>query len=162
MICDTEDLKDYNQKMIKETLKSLFARDLDSLANEVESYKDESNIWQIDKGITNSAGNLCLHLLGNLNAFVGAEIGKSDYVRDREFEFSAKDVPRSELLQSVGDTKEVVLSAIDSMNAAKFEEDYPIDVFAHKMTFGYFLIHLTTHLSYHLGQINYHRRLLDE
>lgn len=147
--------------MLKDTLKKLFRRDLEKLRQEIEAYQDESKLWIVDKSIPNSAGNLCLHVVGNLNAFIGAEIGKTGYVRQRDLEFSLKYIPKSELLQKVDDTIVVVENAIDKLKDEQFNEEYPIMVFTEKMSTGYFLIHLTTHLAYHLGQINYHRRLLD-
>lgn len=147
--------------MLKQTLKTLYRRDLEKLRQEIDAYQDENRIWYVEKNIPNSAGNLCLHLIGNLNAFIGAEIGKSGYVRQRELEFSLKDVPKSELLKKIDDTIVVVDAALDTLTDEQFDEEYPIIVFTEKMTTGYFLVHLTTHLTYHLGQINYHRRLLD-
>ena len=80
--------------MIIETLQKLFTRDLNKLKAEIELYRNENNIWRTDKGIANSAGNLCLHLTGNLNAYIGAELGNTGYIRHRELEFSLKDIPR--------------------------------------------------------------------
>lgn len=79
--------------MLIETLKALFERDLDKLIHEIESYQNESNIWITDKEISNSAGNLCLHLMGNINTYIGATIGGTNYVRNRELEFSLKIYP---------------------------------------------------------------------
>jgi len=147
--------------MILETLKTLFNRDLNKLKSEIESYQNESSIWTIDKNISNSAGNLCLHLIGNLNAFIGTEIGKTGYVRNRPLEFSLKDIPKAELIQKIEDTISVVNNALDNLTEADLEAIYPQIVFEKEMTTGFFLVHLSTHLAYHLGQINYHRRLLD-
>jgi uncharacterized damage-inducible protein DinB len=147
--------------MLRETLKTLYRRDLEKLKTEISAYKNEANLWLIENGVTNSAGNLSLHLIGNLNAFIGAEIGKSGYVRQRDLEFLHKNIPRNELLKMIDDTLIAVENAIDSMKDEQFDEEYPLIVFTEKMTTGYFLVHLTTHLAYHLGQINYHRRLLD-
>ncbi|EJL66538.1 DinB family protein [Flavobacterium sp. CF136] len=146
--------------MLIETLKSLFDRDLNKLKLEIESYQNESQIWEIDKNISNSAGNLCLHLIGNLNTYIGAEIGKTGYIRNRELEFSLKDVPRSELIEKIENTILVVNKALDTLTETDLEAIYPLVVFEKEMTTGFFLIHLSTHLAYHLGQINYHRRLL--
>ena len=148
--------------MLRQTIKSLYQRDLEKLKTEISSYQDESKIWSVEKNVTNSAGNLCLHLIGNLNAFIGAEIGKSGYVRQRDLEFSNKNIPRNELAQMIDDTLVAVENAIDSLRDEQFDEEYPLIVFTEKMTTGYFLVHLATHLDYHLGQINYHRRLLDK
>ncbi|WP_264523189.1 MULTISPECIES: DinB family protein [unclassified Flavobacterium] len=146
--------------MLIETLKLLFNRDLNKLKAEIESYPNESQIWAIAPGISNSAGNLCLHLIGNLNTYIGAEIGKTGYIRDRPLEFSLKDVPKSELIGKIENTILVVNTALDSLTEADLEQTYPQIVFEKEMSTGFFLVHLSTHLAYHLGQINYHRRLV--
>ncbi|MGQ7946742.1 DinB family protein [Flavobacterium sp. WC2509] len=147
--------------MLIETLKTLFDRDLNRLRIEIELYTNEENIWKIDKNISNSAGNLCLHLMGNLNTYIGAEIGKTNYIRNRELEFSLKNISKAELIESIEKTKIVVATSLDNLTDKELEREYPILVFDNKTATGYLLIHLTTHLTYHLGQINYHRRLLD-
>lgn len=147
--------------MLIQTLKTLFRRDLERLRHEIDLYKDESKLWYMEKGIANSAGNLCLHLIGNLNTYIGAELGKTGYVRHRELEFSLKDIPKAELLKKIDETMTIVDQALDTVTTEQLEEEYPILVFDNMTSTGYFLVHLTTHLTYHLGQINYHRRLLD-
>lgn len=147
--------------MLTETLKSLFDRDLTRLKLEIASYQNESQIWAIDKNISNSAGNLCLHLIGNINTYIGAEIGKTGYIRNRELEFSLKDITKTELIQKIEDTMLVVRQALDTMTDADLDAVYPLIVFEKEMTTEFFLVHLSTHLAYHLGQITYHRRLLD-
>lgn len=147
--------------MIIESLQSLYQRDLQKLKTEIEAYQHEDSMWEIDKSIANSAGNLCLHLVGNLNHFVGAILGNSGYVRNRELEFSLKNIPRTELIEKVEGTLDVVLKTLGQLNANDLEKEYPLEALGYKMTTEYFLIHLFGHLSYHLGQINYHRRLLD-
>lgn len=146
--------------MLIETLKALFNRDLNKLKIEIESYQSENQLWVIDKNISNSAGNLCLHLIGNINTYIGAELGKTGYIRDRPLEFSLKDIPKSELISKIDATILVVNNALDSLTEADLEAIYPQIVFEKEMTIGYFLVHLSTHLAYHLGQINYHRRLI--
>lgn len=146
--------------MLIETLKSLFNRDLNKLKIEIASYQTENQIWAIDKNISNSAGNLCLHLMGNINTYIGAELGKTGYIRDRPLEFSLKDIPKSELISKIDATILVVNNTLDSLTEADLEAVYPEIVFEKEMTTGYFLVHLSTHLAYHLGQINYHRRLI--
>lgn len=146
--------------MLIETLKSLFNRDLNQLKVEIESYQNESQLWVIDKNISNSGGNLCLHLIGNINTYIGAEIGKTGYIRNRPLEFSLKDIPKSELITKIEDTIIVVNDALDSLTEDDLETIYPQIVFEKEMATGFFLVHLCTHLAYHLGQINYHRRLL--
>jgi len=147
--------------MLTETLIKLFNRDLNKLKNEIQLYSDEANIWKVDKLITNSAGNLCLHLVGNLNHFIGNVLGDSGYVRQRELEFSLKNIPVIEMTKQIDETIVVVEDALNRLTIEDLEKEYKIRVFKETMTTEYFLVHLTTHLEYHLGQINYHRRLLD-
>ncbi|KRB56829.1 DinB family protein [Flavobacterium sp. Root186] len=147
--------------MLIETLKILFNRDLNKLKFEIESYEFEKQIWAVDKNISNSAGNLTLHLIGNINTYIGAEIGKTRYIRNRPLEFSLKDIPKSELIDKIENTIIVVNDVLDILTEADLNSIYPQIVFEKEMTTGFFLVHLATHLAYHVGQINYHRRLLD-
>jgi Protein of unknown function (DUF1572) len=147
--------------MLINILQTLFNRDLNKLEKEVEQYQNEKQLWVIDKGIANSAGNLCLHLIGNLNTYIGKELGGTGYIRNRDLEFSAKNTPQTELLQKIRATKEMVENTLAKLTAADLAKEYPVMVFDKPMTTEYFLVHLATHLAYHLGQINYHRRLLD-
>jgi uncharacterized damage-inducible protein DinB len=147
--------------MVIETLQKIFKRDLEKLKQEIASYRNESNLWKVDKSIANSSGNLCLHLVGNLNAYIGAEIGKTGYVRNRDLEFSLKNIPQAQLVKMIEDTIVVVEDGLSKLNENDLEREYPLLVFKEKTSTGYFLIHLTAHLGYHLGQVNYHRRLLD-
>ena len=147
--------------MLTQTLIKLFTRDLNKLKAEIELYKDETNLWKLHKNISNCAGNLCLHIVGNLNAFIGAELGNTGYIRQRELEFSLKDVPRTELLQQVDDVCIVVTNTLNVLADDDLQKEYKRRVFEDVMTTEFFLVHLLAHLSYHLGQINYHRRLLE-
>lgn len=147
--------------MLIDTVKSLFERDLKKLKSEIESYSNEKNLWRTELDITNSAGNLCLHLIGNLNSFIGTQLGRTNYIRQRELEFSSKDIPRTELVKKIDKTITMVNDTLDKLTADQITNEYPILVFEQKYSIEYFLVHLTTHLAYHLGQINYHRRLLD-
>ena len=147
--------------MMIETLIALFTRDLQRLHREIDLYNDEKNIWIIGEGIANSAGNLCLHLIGNLNTYIGKQIGQTAYVRNRELEFSAKDIPKAELLRKIDETTKVIESSLSKLSQEELDMEYPLLVLDVMTSTEYFLLHLTTHLNYHLGQINYHRRLLD-
>ncbi|PWS27098.1 DinB superfamily protein [Pedobacter yonginense] len=147
--------------MIIQALTDLFTRDLGRLRTEIELYNHEENLWKVEATIANSAGNLCLHIIGNLNTYIGNEIGNTGYVRDRPLEFSLKGIPRVELLQKIDETVVVVSQCLGQLSEADLEREYPIVVLNEATSYLYFLIHLTTHLAYHLGQINYHRRLLD-
>jgi len=147
---------------VKDAILSLLERDLDSLIVEIESYVNEKDLWKLSGGIVNTPGNLCLHIIGNLNHFIGAVLGDTGYIRNREEEFSVKNVKRKTLVSMIIDTREVVRKVLAHLDDRKLVEIFPIQVFREDMTTGYFLIHICTHLSYHLGQINYHRRMLDK
>ena len=148
--------------MVIDSLKTLFDRDLDRLKNELSSYKNESILWEIKKDLENSAGNLSLHIIGNLNHFIGAILGGTGYVRDRDKEFIQKDVPVSDLLTDIDEVKTTIYNTLQGISEEELSEKFPINVFGYEMTKFFFLIHLHSHLSYHLGQINYHRRLIDK
>jgi uncharacterized damage-inducible protein DinB len=148
--------------MLSEILTQIYERDLGKLKDEIGLYEVEADLWKVGGKITNSAGNLCLHMTGNLKHFFGAVLGGSGYVRDRDAEFSTKGVPRAELLESIDETAMIVRSTLEKLSDADFEKTYPIEVFGKPMTTGFFLVHLATHLNWHLGHINYHRRLLSQ
>lgn len=148
--------------MVINSLKKLFDRDLDKLRNELSSYKKESSLWVVKKNITNSGGNLALHIIGNLNHFIGAVLGENGYQRDRDEEFSKKDVPVHDLLQDIDNVKTTIYNTLEGITEEKLHENFPINVFGYEMTTIFFLMHLHSHLTYHLGQINYHRRLTEK
>ena len=147
--------------MIVNSIKSIFIRDLSKLKGEIESYPNENSIWEIRSDINNSAGNLTLHLIGNLNSYIGAELNKTGYIRNRELEFTLKNIPRVQLIQSIEDTISVIENVLDQLSVKDLKKEYPTLIWEKKTSTEYVLIHLTTHLAYHLGQINYHRRLLN-
>ncbi len=147
--------------MVPPVLTTLITRDLQKLNSELELYQQEASIWKVEKNIANSAGNLCLHLVGNLNAYVGAILGKTGYVRDRDAEFALKNIPRKELIQKIEATIEMIQNVLPTVHADALAAEYPVLVLKEKTTTEYFLIHLAVHLGYHLGQVNYHRRLID-
>jgi uncharacterized damage-inducible protein DinB len=147
--------------MLTQTLQKLYVRDLNKLKQELELYVNEAAIWKIEKQIANTAGNLCLHLVGNLNTYIGATLGKTGYIRNRDLEFSQKDVTRNELIQKVEATIRMIEEVLPTVSEATIQQEYPMLVLAEKTSTEYFLVHLAAHLSYHLGQVNYHRRLLD-
>ena len=145
---------------MKNTFIPLFNRDLTRLYKEIEAYTDELILWQNAEGISNPAGNLCLHLIGNLNEYIGRQLGQIPYERNRPLEFSATNIPKKDLLEMILATQKVVEASIKKLKTKQYKEKYPENVLGYDMTVHYFLVHLNGHLNYHLGQINYHRRLL--
>ncbi len=146
--------------MLSNVMAELFARDLDRVKQEISLYSDEALLWSVRGAVSNSPGNLCLHIIGNLNHFVGAVLGGSDYIRQRDREFNDKNVPRFEMLTALDATKLTLDNVLSGLSAEQLEQDYPIELFGKPMTTSWFLVHLHSHLNYHLGQINYHRRLI--
>lgn len=145
---------------MKKIFLEIFDRDINKLRIETNLYEDEKKLWIIEKNIKNSGGNLCLHIIGNLNQFIGGVLGNTGYIRNRDAEFTIKGVSKKELLNSLDETQTIVNNTISSLSEEDFDKLYPIEVFNIKMTTGFFLVHLATHLNYHLGQINYHRRII--
>lgn len=145
-------------------LAMLIDRDLGRLAAQLEAYPDEDSVWRVGGTTKNSAGTLTLHLVGNLEAYVGAVFGATGYVRDRDREFSERDVPRGELLERIARCRSHVAAALANVTDEAMAQAYPGDLpgpFAGWSTHR-FLTHLSGHFMWHLGQIDYHRRLLVE
>ncbi len=140
-------------------LNFLFQRDLDRVIEELKLYTTEENIWKIAGDVKNSAGNLALHLAGNLQQYIGADLGKTGYVRDREFEFAGKNVKRDELIAQFQKTKQVLNDVLPTISEDVLKGPFPGKIPIEATTEG-FLLHLYNHFGYHHGQINYHRRLL--
>jgi|SRR5438128_4380722 len=143
-------------------LGAVLARDLRALRREIEAYPQERDLWRVPPGagITNSGGNLALHLAGNLQYFIGTVLGATGYVRDREAEFARRDVPRAELLREVDSALAAVAQTMARLREQDLAKPYPQPVGGVTLTTGDFLLHLAAHFTYHLGQVDYHRRLL--
>ncbi|MEP7164798.1 MAG: DinB family protein [Ferruginibacter sp.] len=147
---------------MKKTLIQIYERDILKFKDEISKYKDERTLWITAAGIRNSAGNLCLHLVGNLNHFIGAVLGKNGYQRERDKEFSLKDIPADELMNMIDRTRQVVVDTLSAISEKDLALDFPQKIFDQVHKTDFVLMHLLAHLNYHLGQINYHRRLLEK
>ena len=145
---------------MQQSLLQLFQRDIQKLYKEIELYEDESKLWEVLDGTSNSGGNLALHLMGNLNTYFGRNLGNTGYVRNREAEFGNKIIPKEVLLNSIEEVNQVVSNVLDNLTDEQMKAIYPENVLGYEMTTEYFLIHLHGHLNYHTGQINYPRRIL--
>lgn len=146
--------------MLLQSVAAILDRDLRALRREVEAYPDERGLWQEVPGISNVAGTLVLHLAGNLQHYLGARLGQTGYVRDRPAEFARRDVPRSELLRQIEAARAAVKAALSRVAAIDLDTEFPEAIAAKRVGTGDYLIHLTTHFAYHLGQIDYHRRIV--
>lgn len=140
-------------------LSAVLLRDIDAVRAQVDAYTEESLLWRPIPGLPNSGGTLVLHLCGNLQHFIGAVLGTTDYERDREAEFSRRHVPRAELLQLLATARGAVERTLGRLDEPSLAQDYPETVAGLRLGTGEFLVHLVSHLGYHLGQLDSHRRL---
>jgi hypothetical protein len=143
-----------------QSIQKIIDRDLTVLEKEIALYPSDQLVWATTGAIKNSAGNLSLHLCGNLQHYIGAVLGHSGYIRNRDNEFAARGMTSVDLLAEIKKTRNAVQVALASIRPEILAMPYPEEVFKVPMTTEYFLIHLTSHLGYHLGQINYHRRMI--
>ncbi len=148
--------------MLQQYFAEQFEAALFQLKNEINSYTHKENVWRIEGQIINSGGTLCLHLLGNLNHFIGAVLGNTGYVRQRDREFSDRDVPTGKLIKDIDELMYRIKNIFTNLSDDQLHGFYPLnDGKKWKMTDSR-LLQLLSHLNYHLGQINYHRRILDQ
>ncbi len=144
------------------TLSDLFERDLTKLMEEINNYKNENDIWKTVNGVSNSSGNLALHLIGNVNHFIGATLGNTGYIRDRDKEFSSKNISKKQLIEDITSTIAVVKATLKNVSDDDLEKDFPLDINNKISSTKFVLLHLLSHLNYHLGQVNYLRRSIQE
>lgn len=135
---------------------------LDGLSNEISAFSAEEDLWTTQGQVSNSAGTLALHLIGNMNHFVGSVLGDTGFVRDRAAEFGQRDVPRDVLLSNISETREQVHNTFELLTNERLDDRYPLSTFGEERTVMNVLLILCTHAAYHLGQVNYLRRTLDK
>lgn len=143
-----------------EKYKKQYSKYLDQLREEISLYKDENDLWKLTGDIKNTPGNLAIHICGNLKFNFGAVLLNNGYVRDRDSEFARKNVPRDEILKEIDSTKKVVLESLNKLTKDDLNKLFPSKVYGDEGTTGDLILRISFHLAYHLGQINYHRRIL--
>jgi hypothetical protein len=143
-----------------EDVRRLLVRELQAFAREVELFPDDESLFRTAPGVTNSAGNLALHVCGNLQHFVGAVLGGTGYVRNRDLEFRARSGRRADIARDLHHTAAVVTKTLDELAPEAVERPYPQPVADLQLPCRLFLIHLAVHLSFHLGQAGYLRRIV--
>jgi hypothetical protein len=146
--------------MLVKAVAAILDRDLRALAREVEAYPDDGALWRVPEGAPNSAGTLVLHLAGNIQHFLGAHLAGTGFVRDRPREFSARGVPRSSLLGEIEAARSVLRSVVEHASDRALDAEWPEIVGGSRVETGEYLVHLVSHFGYHLGQVDYHRRLV--
>lgn len=144
--------------MLLAAVTAILDRELRMLRREIEAYPEERDLWRLLPGLSNSAGTLALHLAGNLQHYFGARLGGTGYVRDRPAEFASRDVPRDTILSEIEAARAAVRTV--SKRAVDLERKYPEVIGDVRVNTGEYLVHLVSHFSYHLGQIDYHRRIV--
>ena len=141
-------------------LNAVFSRDIDTLRHELEAYPDDAALWRDVPGLNNTGGTLVLHLAGNLQHYIGSRLGGSGYVRDRPAEFSRRGVPRTEIRAQLETAGRIVKDTLGRLEESDLTKDFPDNLGELNVETGDFLLHLLTHLNYHIGQIDYHRRVV--
>jgi hypothetical protein len=147
---------------IAEGLAALFSRDLTRLIQELQAFPSDETLWERAPGVKNSAGNLVLHLEGNLREYVGRQLGRVDYSRARDREFTLTGVSRDDLVQRMEQVRVLVVKVVSQLSDRELAASYPERVLETTLSAHDFLVHLHGHLNFHLGQIDYLRRILTE
>jgi uncharacterized damage-inducible protein DinB len=144
-----------------ETVKSAMIAELEELRDEVRTLANglsEAQLWQKPLAESNSVGHLILHLTGNLNHFVGAQLGKTGYVREREKEFTdASPPPRSQVFENLDAAVAMFRSVVGGLTEPQLMATHPTEKFGNVLKT---LHHLLAHFAMHRGQMSYIRRLV--
>lgn len=146
--------------VLRSGLGAMLERDLRALRREVEAYPDERDLWREVPGIANVAGTLVLHLTGNVQHYFGARLGGTGYVRDRPAEFARRNAARSDLLREIEAADAAVKAALSRLREPDLTAEFPETITGSRLVTGEYLVHLAVHFAYHLGQIDYHRRVV--
>ena len=144
--------------MISENISPWFLRDINKLKEEISLYENDNDLWLLKGDVKNSAGTLALHIIGNLRHFIGTQLGNTGYIRNRDQEFSDRNIPREIILKEIDEVISIVQKVLPAIADEKFRSEYPIEFLGEKRSVGEMLFILYGHLNYHLGQVNYHRR----
>jgi len=146
--------------LLAQAVGAILQRDLGTLRREIEAYPDEKDLWREVPGISNVGGTLALHLTGNIQHYLGHHLGRSPYVRNRPAEFGRRQVPRSELLREVDAASAAVTAAVANLTGPVLKQEFPEVIAGTRVVTAEYLVHLSTHFAYHLGQLDYHRRVV--
>ena len=147
--------------MLNSILANFYERDLRQLIAQVNLFNKEENLWKTEGSVKNSSGNLVLHIIGGLNYLVGTTLAHTGYVRDRDKEFSQKSMERKELVAQLEALIPMINNTLIALTKEQMETDFPIFFDQPNTSISYVLVQLLIHLNYHLGQVNYLRRVLE-
>lgn len=155
-------MSDTQAALLVDALRTVILRDIDSTIREVEAYADDASLWRVVPGLSNSGGMLARHLAGNLHHFIGVRLGAASYTRNRTEEFTSRAEPpmsRAAVVAELRTAQAAVDAAMKVLDDAALGSEFPEPVAGHRVRTSRFLVHLAAHLGYHLGQIDYHRRM---
>ena len=147
--------------MLNNTLANFYERDIHKLIEEINLFREEENLWRVEGSVKNPVGNLVLHIIGGLNHFIGATLAQTGYIRNREQEFSRKKVSGKELIAELEALLPLVSQTLNSLTTEQMDAAYPLFFDKPNASTSYVLLQLSLHLNYHLGQVNYLRRVLE-
>lgn len=140
-------------------IRMIALRDLRDVRKEVEAYPDDASLWRSVPGITNPGGSLALHLAGNMQHYIGAVLGRSSYVRNRSAEFTQRDLSRADVLRRLDEAIAEVDESLAHLTDDDLNRPFPEHQPGMQLMTGQFLTHCLAHMGYHLGQLDYHRRI---
>ena len=141
-------------------LTTQIVRELQTFIREIEAFPSDDSVWHTRRGVTNSAGNLALHICGNLQDFVGRVLGGTSYVRNREQEFSQREGTRAGLVAELNKTIDMIKATLPEVTDETMAAAYPMQIHGASLNTAAFLVHLAAHLAFHLGQAGYLRRII--
>ncbi|MDQ6885999.1 MAG: DinB family protein [Gemmatimonadota bacterium] len=144
--------------MLRSVVQVILQRELAALRRSVEAYPDDASIWAERPGLPNPGGTLVLHLAGNLQHYLGVVLGQSGYRRDREAEFARRGVTLQALLEEIDAARVAVDLGFANLTAETVRQPFPELIAGRSVVTSDYLVHLASHLAYHLGQLDYHRR----
>ena len=141
-------------------LTTQIVRELQTFIREIESFPSDDSLWHTRRGVTNSAGNLALHICGNLQDFVGRVLGGTSYVRNRELEFGQREGTRASIVANLNSTIDMIKATLPEVTDETMAADFPMQLAGKTLNTATFLVHLAAHLAFHLGQTGYLRRII--
>jgi hypothetical protein len=147
--------------MLNSVLANFYERDIRKLIEEVNLFRNEEDLWRTRGSVKNSGGNLVLHIAGGLNHLIGATLAQTGYVRDRDQEFTRKGVARKDLVAQLEELIPMINKTVNALTPEQMDAEYPIFFDKPKTSVNYVLVQLLLHLNYHLGQVNYLRRIIE-
>lgn len=145
--------------MLGQDFANIYGRELDHLAKEVAAYESDADLWSTIGAQKNAPGTLAIHTVGALNTFIGAGLGGTGYVRDRDAEFNERDLPRAEVIRRIHACRDTIVPILAGLDDAVMGQPHPgaVPERLRGITTHAFLTHLVWHVGWHQGHIYYHR-----